>query len=75
MADDPKPGPVRLRIASERCLGHQRCASVAPQVYRLNADGFIATVDGVADAALAPLARRGARACPEGVITIEAADD
>ncbi len=72
--EEPKDGPVRVRVRSEGCLGHQRCAAVAPQVFRLNAEGFNEMTEVVVDGALAAQARRGARACPEGIITVEPID-
>jgi len=72
--DDTPENPVRIRVRNEGCVGHQRCAGVAPQVYRLNAEGFNEMAEVVVDGGLAAPARRGARACPEGIITIEAVD-
>jgi ferredoxin len=62
---------VKIRIKKSACVGHARCAAVAPEIYELDDNGYIAqeTIDvppGKED-----IARRGARACPERIITIE----
>ncbi len=61
---------MRIAIERARCAGHARCAAVAPDLYRLDDNGYIAI-----DALSVPpgqeaLARRGARACPERIIAI-----
>lgn len=54
-----------------RCTGHARCAAVAPDIYELDDDGYIA----IGETQIAPedetLARRGVRACPERALAIE----
>lgn len=62
---------MRIIIDRDRCQGHARCAAVAPELYELNSDGYIA-IDGFTPTTeQEALARRGARACPERVITVE----
>lgn len=60
----------------ERCTGHGRCWTLAPQVFEADDDGYCATrvalVDS-ADAAAVAAALRGVRSCPEHAIT--ATDD
>lgn len=68
---DADEGPVRITVDAERCVGHARCAVVAPQIYKLNDEGYNNTPETVVDGSLAALARRGARSCPEGVITVQ----
>lgn len=61
---------MRIAIDRARCAGHARCAAVAPDLYRLDDNGYIA-IDGLdVPAGLEALAHRGARACPERIITI-----
>lgn len=62
---------MKTKVAVDRCAGHARCAAVAPEVFTLNADGYNDTPEQVVPEALRDKARRGARACPEHVITIE----
>ena len=62
---------MKVKVDTERCVGHARCAAVAPEVFELDDDGFNVTAEQEIDPALEKQARRGARACPERVITIE----
>jgi ferredoxin len=62
---------MRVVIERSRCVGHARCNKVAEQLYPLDETGYIAT-DGFRVAGPdADLARRGARACPERIISVE----
>jgi ferredoxin len=63
---------MRVRIDGENCTGHGRCAKYAPNVYRLDDDGY--NIDRGSEIEV-PVgeedkARLGARACPERAITI-----
>jgi ferredoxin len=64
---------MKVRVAPDLCCGAQRCAEVAPQVYKV-ADGFnVWAADGAehpVPADLEAIAVRGARACPESAIKI-----
>jgi ferredoxin len=31
---------MRIRILEDRCQGHARCASLAPEIFDLNDDGY-----------------------------------
>jgi ferredoxin len=61
---------MKLRVDVERCCGHARCATVAPDIFILNDLGYLtcSTIDvqGEQEA----LAQRGARACPERCISV-----
>jgi ferredoxin len=65
---------VRIQVDKSLCQGHARCNAVAPEVYPLddlgytNLDGEVEVSDELAEAAV-----RGARSCPEMVITIRQA--
>jgi len=62
---------LRIKVDTQLCSGHARCAAVAAEVYRLDDDGYcISDGDTIAPEHEA-LARRGARACPERAIEIE----
>lgn len=52
------------------CSGHARCASVAPEVFDLTDDGYIAFSEKEIEAGLEAQARRGVRACPERALTL-----
>jgi ferredoxin len=67
----PAGGKVRVRVVVARCMGHARCASVAPEVYVLDDEGYNRTAEKIVGAALRDDALAGARACPERVISVE----
>jgi len=61
---------MRIRIDKARCVGNARCCTIAPDLYPLDDDGYIATEGFAVSEGQEALARRGARACPERVIEI-----
>lgn len=66
---------VKIRVNVAGCVGHARCAAVAPEVYELDDDGFNMTPYKEVDEALRAQAIRGMRACPEKIITIDDVED
>ena len=62
---------MKIRIDKDRCVGHARCAAIAPDIYPLNDDGYIAVSEIDVPPGQEQLARRGARACPERIIVVE----
>jgi ferredoxin len=61
----------RIKIDRSRCAGHARCAAVAPALFTLDSEGYIATEGFEVPEGEEALAKRAARACPERVITVE----
>jgi len=61
---------MRIRADSAACAGHARCNQVAPGLYELDDNGYIATSGFTVGPDQEQLAMRGARACPERVIHI-----
>ena len=61
---------MRIRIERARCVGNARCWAVAPDLYPLDDDGYIAVEEIAVRDGQETLARRGARACPERVVQI-----
>ena len=61
---------MKIRINKAGCVGHARCAAVAPEIFPLDDDGYIAVEEIDVPAGQEALARRGARACPERIITV-----
>lgn len=61
---------MQLKIDRKLCQGHGRCNSVAPGLFPLDYDGYIAveTVDVLRGAENE--ARRGANSCPERAISV-----
>jgi ferredoxin len=64
---------MKIRVSPDLCCGAQRCAVVAPDVYKI-VDGFNslagAPEDYLVPEPLKANAIRGARACPESAIRI-----
>jgi ferredoxin len=61
---------MKIIIDRANCVGHARCAAIAPDLYVLDAEGYIA-IDGFdVPEGQEALAQRGARACPERVIKV-----
>ena len=63
---------MRVVIDEDRCTGHGRCYSLAPQVFDADDDGFGVAVDlGPTPAAdHRDQAQVAAASCPEGAITV-----
>ena len=62
---------MKIVIDREKCVGHARCASVASNLFPLDADGYIASDGFEVPKGQEESARKGARACPERVITVK----
>ena len=65
-------GSQKARVDFNRsaCVGHARCHHVAPELFALDDDGYIATRSFDVPAGHEALARRGVRACPERALSI-----
>lgn len=61
---------MKIRIEKAQCTGNARCHAVAPHLYPLDDDGYIAIEGFEVPPGEEALARRGARACPERIIFI-----
>jgi len=61
---------MKIVIDRERCVGHARCAAVAPELYMLNDEGYIDSDGFDVPPGQELMARRGARACPEKIIQV-----
>ena len=62
---------MKIRINKAACVGHARCAAVAPDIYLLDDNGYIAQDEIDVPPGKEEEALRGARACPERIITVE----
>jgi ferredoxin len=65
---------LKAVVDPARCCGYTLCSQVCPEVFELDEDGFAAVALPVVPPELADKARAGAAACPEGAITLTAAD-
>jgi ferredoxin len=62
---------VRLELDRDRCTGHGRCYTLAPEVFGSDDDGYgEVLVDGDVPTALEATARTAANNCPERAITV-----
>jgi ferredoxin len=63
---------MRVKIDGEHCTGHGRCAKYAPNVFKLDDDGYNEARGGEVDvpAGEEENARRGMKSCPEQAITL-----
>jgi ferredoxin len=62
---------MKIHIDKAKCVGHARCAAIAPELFQLDDDGYIAVTEIDVPPGQEAVARRGARACPERIITVE----
>ena len=63
---------MRVRVDPERCQGHSRCYSLAPEVFDVDDDGFAyVLVEGELPADLEAKAVLAVENCPERAITVE----
>ncbi len=63
-------GKLKVRIEKKQCVGNARCHAVAEHLFPLDDDGYIAIEAFEVAPGDEVMARRGARACPERIITI-----
>lgn len=61
---------MKIIIDQERCVGHARCATVSPELFELNDNGYIDSNGFDVPDGMDAQAQRGARACPERIISI-----
>lgn len=66
---------MKIIVKRALCSGHARCASVAPELFRLNDDGYIDMDDFDVPPGQEELARKGARACPERALRVAKEED
>jgi ferredoxin len=63
---------VRVKVDSDKCQGHNRCYSLAPELFEVDDFGYATEVgDGTVPAEQESQARLAAANCPEFAITIE----
>ncbi|MFG2631502.1 ferredoxin [Streptomyces sp. NPDC048473] len=61
---------MRIKVDSERCMGHAMCNALAPEVYTVTDDGFNEMQEFEVTTAQRAAALRGASACPERIIAV-----
>ncbi|MEU6008324.1 ferredoxin [Streptomyces sp. NPDC047453] len=65
---------MRVEVDQSLCSGHGQCAVAAPDLFRLDEDGYVLPYDGEVPEGREPHARAGSRACPERALKILATD-
>jgi ferredoxin len=61
----------RVHVDPDKCQGHNRCYSIAPELFEIDDLGMANEKgDGVVPDSLVPKARRAEANCPEFAITI-----
>jgi len=62
---------MKIILDQDRCMGHGQCELVAPDLFKLDADGIAQVlVENPGDAQLKRL-EEAIRRCPEAVISVE----
>lgn len=65
---------MRVTVDADKCQGHNRCYSLAPELFDVDDYGYAHEIDGGAvPPELEAKARLAAQNCPEFAITIEEA--
>ena len=63
---------MHISIDRSLCSGHGRCYTLAPEAFGFDDEGFSVPKFETVPAEFEEPARRGATACPEGAISVEA---
>lgn len=61
---------MKILVNKAACVGHARCAAAVPELFDLDDSGYIAFSEKDVPQGLEAQARRGARSCPERIISI-----
>ena len=62
---------MKILVDRARCAGHARCQAAAPEIYRLDDDGYIAIESFRVTPDLEAAAVRGAHSCPERALRVD----
>jgi ferredoxin len=65
---------MKIEVDLERCCGHACCAAVAPEVYKLNDEGYQCEAVIVVPLGMEKAAADGALSCPERALTVVEVD-
>jgi ferredoxin len=66
---------MKVIVNRSACVGHARCHHVAPDLFALDDDGYIASRSFAVPDSQQAAARRGVRACPERALSIAESTD
>ena len=62
---------MKIKVLNAKCQGHARCAATAPDIFRLDDDGYILPGYIEVKPGDEEKASLGARSCPECALEIE----
>ena len=62
---------MRIKVHNDKCQGHARCAASAPDIFKLDDDGYILPGDIEVSPGDEKRASIGAANCPECALDIE----
>ncbi|WP_085025982.1 ferredoxin [Ensifer aridi] len=62
---------MRITVHNDKCQGHARCWAQAPDIFKLDDEGYILPGDIEVAERDELLASRGARSCPERALEID----
>ena len=63
---------MRVRVDAEKCQGHNRCYSLAPELFDIDDFGYAsAAADGAVPPELEDKAKLAAANCPEYAVIVE----
>ncbi|GLS32019.1 Ferredoxin [Mesorhizobium albiziae] len=62
---------MRIIVHNAKCQGHARCWAQAPDIFKLDDEGYILPGDIKVAEGEELLATRGARSCPERALEID----
>ena len=63
-------GDLKIRAIPGKCQGHARCYALAPDIFELNEEGYIAFDEKIIAREHAELAQEGVWACPERALEL-----
>jgi ferredoxin len=66
---------MKIVVDRQVCAGHALCAAKAPDVYRLDDEGYCCSDGAIVPPQLHEQARLGARHCPEAAILLVEDED
>ncbi len=66
---------MRIVVDKSRCAGHARCNATAPEIFRLDDNGYIDIESFDVQPGDEESARRAARACPERALRAVTGDE
>lgn len=65
---------MKIRLDSERCVGHAQCYAVDPDMFPVDDAGYCVLEAHVVNAGDEEVARAGVQACPEQALVLEEGD-